>query len=202
MRLLIATANKSKVREFREMLGSDRYEWMDLSSCPPVPEAQETGKTFRANACLKASLYAKHLGVWALADDSGLVVDALKGNPGVLSARWALVNASGKGDAANNATLLRQLKDVPDEQRTARFVCCLALADEQGRVLLTSQASVEGRIIHQARGDGGFGYDPLFLVPELGKTTAELPPEQKHAISHRGRALRHLRELMDETILS
>src|SRR5688500_1550472 len=122
-RLLIATANAGKAREFREMLGGDRFEWSDLSSHRAIPVVEETGKTFRANACLKASYYAIKLDAWALADDSGLVVDALSGAPGVLSARWAEQNGTGKGDADNNATLLRQLANVPDEKRTARFIC-------------------------------------------------------------------------------
>jgi XTP/dITP diphosphohydrolase len=197
VRLLIASGNPGKIREFREILGDDRFEWTDLAAHANVPAIEETGRTFRANACLKASYYAKQLGTWVLADDSGLAVDALGGAPGVLSARWAQVNRAGRGDEANNATLLRQLVSVPDAQRTARFVCCLALADEQGRILLTTQDSVEGRIIHAPRGTNGFGYDPLFLYPDLGKTTAELDPGQKHVISHRGKALRRMRALIE-----
>ena len=197
MRLVIATANPGKAREFREMLGSDRYQWTDLAEHRDVPGVEETGHTFRANACLKATHYAKTLKSWALADDSGLVVDALGGKPGVYSARWAEMNGSGTGDADNNATLLKQLDAVPDEKRTARFMCCLALADEEGRIVLTAQDSVEGVMLRSPRGSNGFGYDPLFFFPELGKTTAELPPEQKHAISHRGKALRRLREMME-----
>ena len=146
--LLIATGNAGKAREFRQMLGADRFAWSDLSSFPNAPDVEETGNTFRANACLKASTYAKHFQLWTLADDSGLEVDALDGAPGVLSARWAAVNNAGKGDADNNALLLRQLADVPDERRTARFVCVLALARPDGRVILTARDTVEGRIIH------------------------------------------------------
>jgi XTP/dITP diphosphohydrolase len=197
MQLVIATANPGKAREFRQMLGDERFAWSDLASHPQISGVEETGATFRANACLKASHYAQSLKSWALADDSGLAVDALGGKPGVYSARWAQMNNAGKGDADNNATLLKQIEDVPDDQRTARFVCCLALADERGRILLTAQDSVEGVLLRQPRGINGFGYDPLFFFPELGKTTAELPPEQKHAISHRGKALRRMRALMD-----
>ena len=197
LRLVIATANPGKAREFREMLGSDRYEWTDLAEHRDVPGVEETGKTFRANACLKAAHYAKQLNSWALADDSGLVVDALDGKPGVYSARWAEMNGTGKGDADNNTTLLKQTENVPDAKRTARFVCCLAFADEQGRIVLTAQDAVEGVLLRSPRGSNGFGYDPLFFFPQLGKTTAELEPEQKHAISHRGKALRRLRELME-----
>lgn len=197
MRLLIATGNQGKVREFRQMLGDDRFTWDDLSQHRETPAPEETGRTFRANACLKASYYAKLLQTWALADDSGLEVDALGGSPGVLSARWAEINKAGKGDADNNTTLLKQLAAIPDPQRTARFVCVLALSDPQGRVILTARDTVEGRIIHTARGANGFGYDPLFLIDELGRTTAELDSEQKHRISHRGKALRRLRGLME-----
>lgn len=197
--LLIATGNAGKAREFREVLGESRFAWRSLSDYPPGPEIEETGRTFRANACLKASAYARRYGVWAMADDSGLEVDALGGSPGVLSARWAQHNGAGKGDADNNATLLRQLQDVPDERRTARFVCVLALADPGGRVILTVRDTVEGRILHAPRGGNGFGYDPLFLVEPLGRTAAELPPAEKHAISHRGKALRRLRELIERT---
>jgi len=209
-RLLIASANPAKVREFRQILGDDRFEWTDLTAIAQtpsvgsasadrllIPPVEETGQTFRANACLKATCYAKQLGAWSLADDSGLAVDILGGAPGVLSARWAQLNNAGQGDRANNETLLRQLQLVPDNQRTARFVCCLALADPKARIILTTQDSLEGRILPAPRGANGFGYDPLFLVPDLGKTTAELSADEKHKISHRGKALRRMRALMD-----
>jgi len=196
MQVLIATRNPGKAREFREMLGGDRWQWRHLDGQDGVPTAVESGRTFLRNACIKAAHYARALGVFALADDSGLEVDALNGAPGVHSARWAEINGAGSGDAANNALLLRQLSDVPDERRTARFVCVLALADPQGRLLLTARGSVDGRIVREARGDNGFGYDPLFFVEQLGRTVAELPAETKHSISHRGRALRAMREMM------
>jgi XTP/dITP diphosphohydrolase len=198
MQLLIATGNKGKVKEFREMLGADRFEWRDLSSGAFTP-VDETGHTFRANACLKASGYALQGKCWALADDSGLEVDALGRSPGVHSARWAEMHNAGKGDADNNRLLLEQIKHVPDAQRTGRFVCVLALADPEGRIVLTARDTVEGRLLREPRGSNGFGYDPLFYFDEFGKTTAELSPEQKHAISHRGKALRRLKELMRDT---
>ena len=197
MQLLIATTNPGKIREFREMLGHTGLSFSDLSDHPKTPAVEETGHTFRANACLKASAYARQFNTYTVADDSGLEVDALDGAPGVHSARWAEMNNAGKGDQDNNALLLRQLHDVPDDQRTARFVCVLALSDPAGRILLTACDTVEGRVIRAARGANGFGYDPLFLIDELGKTTAELAPDEKHAISHRGKALRHLRKLME-----
>jgi XTP/dITP diphosphohydrolase len=199
MLLLIATGNAGKVREFREMLGDHAFQWSDLSSHRQVSAVEETGKTFRANACLKASYYATQLNTWALADDSGLEVDALDGAPGVYSARWAELNQAGLGDADNNALLLKQLQNVPDEQRGARFVCVLALANPSGAVILTARDTVEGQIIHSPRGTNGFGYDPLFHIRALGRTTAELSPNEKHLVSHRGKALRRMRELIEQT---
>ena len=200
LRILIATTNPGKIREFREMLGTDRFQWSDLSRHAGVEAVEETGLTFRANACLKAIHYARLFNTAAIADDSGLRVDALDGNPGVHSARWAEMNAAGKGDADNNALLLKQLAEVPEAKRTARFVCVLALADAKGRVLMTVRDTVEGRIISEPRGANGFGYDPLFFVASRGCTTAELSSEAKHQISHRGKALRRLRLLMDNSI--
>jgi len=197
MHLLIASTNPGKIREFRQMLGGQGIEFSDLTAQASAAAVEETGRTFRANACLKARYYAMQLKTWALADDSGLAVDALAGKPGVHSARWARIHGAGQGDADNNRLLLQQLADVPDEARTARFVCALALADEQGRIILTAEETVEGRIIRSPRGANGFGYDPLFLIDALGKTTAELPPEQKHQISHRGNALRRMRALIE-----
>ena len=197
MDLLIASGNAGKVREFREMLGSDDFAWHDLSQLGHYTTVEETGGTFLENACLKATGYARQAQMCALADDSGLEVDALNGKPGIYSARWAAMNGNGAGDSDNNATLLAQLQNVPDEQRTARFVCVLALADSQGRIMLTAQGTLEGRILREPRGANGFGYDPLFYVAELGCTTAELSSEQKHVISHRGKALRQLRKKMD-----
>ena len=202
MHVVIATANPGKAREFGEMLDGGQFQWSDLSSHAHVPGVEETGPTFRANACIKATHYARALNSWALADDSGLVVDALSGKPGVHSARWAELNSTGKGDADNNATLLKQIESVPDNQRAARFMCVLALADPQGRIVLTAQDGVEGVMLRAPRGSNGFGYDPLFFIPALGKTTAELEPDEKHAISHRGKALRRMNVLLKRAGLS
>ena len=197
LRLLIASSNSGKVREFQELLQTHGVACSDLTIHPHVPAPEETGHTFRANAMLKAVYYATKRKTWALADDSGLCVDALGGNPGVHSARWAEMNGAGNGDADNNTLLLRQLDAVPDGQRTAQFVCVLALSDPKGRIVLTARDEVEGTMLRAPRGDGGFGYDPLFLVPGLGRTTAELPAHEKHAISHRGKALRRLASMLD-----
>ena len=196
--VVVATRNQGKAAEFARMLGgpSDGIEWRDLSAFPDAGDVEETGHTFTANASLKAAEYARRAGHWALADDSGLEVDALDGAPGVYSARFAAMHDAGTGDAANNALLLQKLADVPDERRAARFVCVLALADPQGRIILTARDTVEGRIIRQPRGTNGFGYDPLFGVHGTGRTMAELAPGEKAEISHRGRALRRLKALL------
>jgi XTP/dITP diphosphohydrolase len=194
--ILIASKNPGKIREFRELLADEGIEFTDLSKHHELADVEETGATFHENAALKASEYAKALGIWALADDSGLEVDALEGKPGVHSARWAAINRAGKGDAANNSLLLSQLKNLPDEKRAARFVCVLALSDPTGQIVLTATDKVEGKILREMRGGGGFGYDPLFFVEELGQTTGEMSAEAKHRISHRGKALRQLAKMM------
>ena len=199
-RLIVATRNRGKVAEFRQMfesLGGVRVEGLTALRDDDGFEPEETGRTFRDNACLKAAAYARHCGCLALADDSGLCVDALGGAPGVHSARFAEQHDAGRGDAANNALLLRRLRTVPEARRTARFVCVLALADAAGRILYTSEGVVEGRVLPEPRGEGGFGYDPLFFHPPSGRATAELPPAEKHAISHRGQATRRLHALLD-----
>jgi XTP/dITP diphosphohydrolase len=203
-RILIATSNTGKVREFQDMLAGDaRWEFVDLSAYPPIAPPEETGQSFADNSAIKAVSYARAFGVWALADDSGLEVDALAGRPGVDSAVYARLHGAGGNhvdrhlnDADNNALLLKQLVAVPEAQRTARFVCVLTLADAAGRIVATARGTVEGRILREPRGSGGFGYDPLFVMAESGKTTAELPASEKHAISHRGQALRLLRAMM------
>ncbi len=206
MDLLIATRNRGKAAEFREML-ADAARFMPTRDLNDLPEndgfePEETGRTFRDNACLKASAYALRHGCLALADDSGLAADALGGAPGVYSARFAEMNNAARNDKAtrdadNNAYLLRRLRKVPDDKRTAWFVCVLAIAGSDGRTLMTAEGRVEGRILHEPRGDNGFGYDPLFFHEPSGCTTAELSAANKHAISHRGLALRRLRELID-----
>ena len=194
--LLIATRNAGKVAEFSDLLAGLRV--LSLGDFPASTEVEETGLTFLQNACLKASSYARQTGLHALADDSGLEVDALGGAPGVYSARFAERHGAGSGDAANNALLVEQLQTVPDPARAARFRCVLALADPDGRILLTAAGWVEGSILRAPRGGGGFGYDPLFLIDSLGKTTGELPPAEKHRVSHRGAASRRMVELMTE----
>jgi XTP/dITP diphosphohydrolase len=203
-RLILATRNPGKVREIRCALGSLPLETLDLSAYPQVEEPEETGATFADNARHKALYYAKATGLWCLADDSGLEVDAICGQPGVYSARFAADQCPQGAtraviDAANNRKLLAMLKDVPDERRTARFVCHLAMADPQ-RILLEASDKVEGRIGHEEQGHNGFGYDPLFYMPELNCTTAQLTQDQKNQISHRGKAVRRFVELLRELL--
>jgi XTP/dITP diphosphohydrolase len=195
---LVATTNPGKVREFRDMLGSTKFTWLGLADLPPIPEIEETGHTFRANAVLKATGYAKASGLWTLADDSGLEVDALDKKPGIHSARWARLHDAGTGDQANNTLLLKQLEHIPEPQRTARFVCVLAVADPHGTVIWTTRAAFEGRINLAPVGSNGFGYDPLFAVDGLGVTSAQLSPVEKHRISHRGQALERLKKLLND----
>lgn len=194
--IVLATSNRGKLREVRAVLADLPAALKGLDDFPPIPKPEETGETFDANASLKALYYAKQTGCWALADDSGLEVDALGGAPGVRSSRYAGREGD---DAANNARLVAALAGMPGERRTARFRCAVALADTE-RVLARASGEIEGRIIDLPRGQNGFGYDPHFLVPELGVTTAELPPEQKNAISHRGRALRAIRPALERLL--
>jgi XTP/dITP diphosphohydrolase len=171
---------------------SDLVRWGDLSEFPDWPEPVEDGPTFRANAEIKARHYARQSGLWTIADDSGLEVDALDGEPGVHSARYAGLPRS---DRANNALLIERLRDVPADRRAARFRCVVVLSDPE-RILAWAEGHVDGRIIDEPRGDSGFGYDPHFRVASAGMTAAELAPEQKNAVSHRGQALRGLRDQM------
>lgn len=186
---LLATSNPGKLREYETLLDGLPVRWWLLSDLELGLEVEETGDTFEENARLKAIGYAQASGLPTLADDSGLVVDALDGAPGVRSARYA---GPGATDEDRYRLLLRHLADVPEGQRTARFVCVAAIALPDG-TLATARGTVEGRILHEPRGDGGFGYDPVFWVKEMGCTMAQLDREDKNRISHRGRAVAALR---------
>jgi XTP/dITP diphosphohydrolase len=193
MLLLLATRNAKKRREIVEILGDLPLELGDLSERPDVPEVEETGTTFEENARLKAVAVATATGAWALGEDSGLVVPALKGRPGVYSARYA---GRPDDDAANNAKLLAELGPLPDDRREAYYVCTAALADPSGDVTAVVAGACHGVILREPRGAGGFGYDPLFLIPEFHRTFGELSARVKHALSHRARALERLRPLL------
>ena len=189
--ILLATSNQHKLHEVAAVLGPAGVELDGLDSlATPVPEPVEDQPTFEGNALLKARYYAQATKRLCLADDSGLEVDALDGAPGVLSARYAGADGARPViDQANNARLLNELRHMPDAQRTARFVCVMALCDAE-RTLAVVRGTVEGTILTEPRGTSGFGYDPLFYLPDLGLSVAELTTERKNAISHRGQAAR------------
>ncbi|MDA1188740.1 MAG: XTP/dITP diphosphatase [Chloroflexi bacterium] len=184
--LLVATRNKGKLREFDRLLEDCGLTLVSLSDISITDEVEETGATFEENAILKAGEYHRLSGLPTLADDSGIEVDALDGSPGVRSARFAGEHAT---DADNIALLLGKLRGVPDDRLNARFRCVIAVA-LPNQPMQTFTGDCEGRIVRTPRGDNGFGYDPVFYLPDLGKTVAELSPEEKHRISHRGVAAR------------
>ena len=189
-RLVLATANQHKLLELKRILAAGHVDvtLASLAEFPDAPEVDETGATFAENALLKARAMADFTGLPAVADDSGLCVDALNGMPGVLSARWSGTHGD---DMANLRLVLAQLTDVPDDRRGARFVCAAALVLPGGREH-GSEGEVLGRLIREPRGLGGFGYDPIFVPDSATITTAEMDPADKDRISHRGKALRRL----------
>lgn len=191
MILVAATGNAGKLRELRALLADPGLALRSLADYPDLPALVEDGDTFLANARQKAQAVARQTGLPALADDSGLEVDALGGGPGVRSARFAADAGAGSGDAANVALLLERLRDVPPPRRTARFRCAIVVAHPDGRELV-AEGSCEGRITTAPRGSGGFGYDPVFLFG--ARTFAEIAAEEKDRVSHRGRAIAALRE--------
>ncbi len=200
MKLLIATRNEGKAREMRDLFTGLPFQLV----FPPeqflerLPEEAdlERGTSFAENAVAKARYFAKRSGLPTLAEDSGLEVDALGGAPGVFAARWAQMHGAGEGDAANNALLLERLAGVPDEGRSARYRCVVAFLETPlGKPQLV-EATCEGRILAAPRGTGGFGYDPLFYSSDLEMAFAEAPAAAKHRVSHRGRAVRALVEVL------
>lgn len=194
MKLLVATGNQGKLKEIRRLLSESPFEIVGLDAYPGLPEVVEDGDTFEANARKKAIEMAEATGCLTLADDSGLVVDALGGAPGVISARYAGEDGD---DAANNRKLMAEMQDVPDDKRQAAFHCVMALAEPDGSCR-TFEGQIAGLLLREPRGEGGFGYDPYFLVPEYGKTTSELPLDIKNRISHRGNALRKVLPVLKE----
>ena len=189
--VVIATNNKNKVREFKSMLDSDGIEFKTLKEIGYDKDIVEDGNTFEENAIIKAMTVAKDLNVIAISDDSGLCVDALNGAPGIYSARYAGTHE----DEDNNALLLKNLNGI--ENRNAHYECAICIAYPNGEYI-TSVGRVDGIIIDDRRGNGGFGYDPYFFIPEFNKTFAEVPLEQKNTISHRNRAIRKIKEKIDE----
>lgn len=192
-RLLIATRNRGKVREILAGLADLPLECATLEAFPDLPEPAEVADTFEGNATDKAVYYARQTAMWCLADDSGLEVDALGGAPGVRSARYAGRQGD---DHANNVRLIAALRAVPTARRTARFRCVMVLADAAGPIA-RAEGVVEGIIVDEPQGRNGFGYDPHFFVPSQGMTAAQLPPDLKNRISHRGQALRCIRPAIE-----
>ena len=192
--IVIATRNPGKLEEFKVLMKDLEVELRSLEEWPNVPEPEETGKTFMANARLKAVYYAKETGLPCIADDSGLEVDYLDGAPGIYSARFAGEDTSYD---IKNRILLDRLEGVPDEERRARFVCAVAAVFPDGTVKVVRE-TIEGQIAHEIVGENGFGYDPIFYVPEYGCTTAEMTPELKNELSHRGKALRAMKKILEE----
>ena len=192
-RLLLATNNPGKVAEFHQLLAGCGWDLVTPEELGLAIQVEETGQTYAENATLKAVAYARAGGLVTLADDSGLEVDALDSRPGVLSARYAGVDRT---DLERVQALLQELASVPDDERTARFRCVIAIADTTGRVELMD-GTIEGRIGHEPRGENGFGYDPIFLLPERGMTTAELPPNEKNTVSHRAVAAQKARTVLE-----
>lgn len=197
MKIIFATGNKDKMREIRAILADLDMEVVSMKEVGVAAEAEENGATFMENAIIKAKdIASKVQDAIVMADDSGLVVDALNGEPGIYSARYMGEDTSYR---IKNANIISRLEGVPVEDRTARFACAIAAVMPDGTVL-TTEGTIEGYIGYEERGEGGFGYDPIFMVPELGCSTAELTDEEKNAISHRGRALEALKVKLQEVL--
>ena len=202
MNILIATTNAGKVRDFELLLSQFDVNWLSLKDFPDCGDVEEDGVTFAENAAIKALAYAKQTGVITLADDSGLEIDALNGEPGVNSARFSGAHKDHSNDKyriddENISKVLELMSDVPADMRGARFVSSLCLASPD-KILLQSEGYLYGTIIKEKRGNNGFGYDPIFLVPKLQKTAAELAKEEKNQISHRANAVRNLRPMLEK----
>jgi XTP/dITP diphosphohydrolase len=191
--IVLATGNPGKIDELQQLLSGTPVQLHGLNEYPGIPVAIEDGDTFRENARKKASHYSRLLNQWVIADDSGLEVDALNKAPGVFSARYAESTNSERSerDKANTQKVLTLLSGIEQKDRTARFQCCLCLRSPE-RVLLETEGVLEGWIADEPRGKNGFGYDPVFIIPESNKTAAELSAEEKNHVSHRGRAVRKL----------
>ena len=195
-KIIFATGNEEKMREIREILALLPVEVLSMKEAGIQANIIEDGKTFEENAVIKAKAIAQLSEEIVLADDSGLVIDYLNGEPGIYSARYMGEDTSYR---IKNGNLIQRLEGVPDEERTARFVCAIAAAFPDGTVL-TTEGTVEGRIGYEEKGENGFGYDPIFYLPEYGCTTAQLTEEKKNEISHRGKALRKMVEKLRERL--
>lgn len=194
IRVVIGSRNKKKLKEMVALLGDLALDLTDLTPYPDAPEVEETAETFVGNAALKATQLAPVLGAWVIGEDSGLCVPALGGAPGVYSARYAGAHGD---DQANNDKLLRAMAHLTGADRSAYYVSTAVLADPTGTVVASVEGRCHGVVVTERRGAGGFGYDPLFLVTEYGKTFGELPPEVKQQMSHRAKAFAELRPMME-----
>ncbi len=198
MKIIFATGNENKLREIRQITENMGIEIVSMKDAGYYTEVEETGTTFEENAYLKASAIAKKCNLPTLADDSGLEIDYLNKEPGIYSSRFM---GEDTPYSVKNAELLRRMEGVPDEKRTARFVCAICLVRPDGSSE-TVKATMEGRVAYKSAGKNGFGYDPIFFLPERGCTSAELSPEEKNEISHRGKALRMMRDILEKEITS
>lgn len=194
--IVFATGNQGKMREIRQIMGDMDVTILSMKEAGIESDVEETGTTFEENAILKAKAAAEGTSYIVLADDSGLEIDYLGGEPGIYSARYMGEDTSYE---IKNRNLLKRLEGIEDEKRSARFVCAIAACFPDGTVL-TTKGVVEGRIAWEPEGEGGFGYDPIFYLPEYGATSAELSAEEKNAVSHRGRALRAMKEELKKRI--
>lgn len=194
--VIIATKNPGKAREFEHIFSSRGITVRTLLDFPEIPEVEETGTTFEENATLKAEAVSKALGKMVIGDDSGLIVDALEGRPGIYSARYA---GEPKNDQSNTDKVLSELEGTPEKKRSARFYCALAVA-VPGQETITVSGTCEGRILEERRGSNGFGYDPVFYVPKKGLAMAELSSDEKNKISHRANALKKLDVVLDSIL--
>ena len=183
--IVLSSRNRKKTQEVREILGAVGFTVIPVTDFPDVPDVEEDGLTFAENAAKKASQVAQHLNRWVIGEDSGLIVDALNGAPGIYSARYS---GAGATDEKNNAKLITELAGVAEDKRGAGYICSVALSNPAGEIRIACEGTCRGRILSEANGTGGFGYDPYFLIPEYHLTFGQLSSVVKHRLSHRARA--------------
>lgn len=183
--IVLASRNKKKTREVSEILAAVGFSVIPVTDFPDIPEVEEDGQTFAENAAKKATQVARQLNQWVIGEDSGLIVDALNGAPGIYSARYSGADAT---DERNNARLIAELATFSDDKRGAGYICSVALSNPQGKIRIACEGTCRGRILREANGEGGFGYDPYFLIPEYHLTFGQLSSVVKHRLSHRARA--------------
>ena len=193
--IVLASRNRKKTKEVSEILAAVGFFVIPVTDFPDVPDVDEDGRSFAENAAKKASQVARQLNQWVIGEDSGLMVDALNGAPGIYSARYS---GAGATDKMNNAKLLMELTGIPDDKRGAGYICSVALSNPDGEIRIACEGTCRGRILHEANGDGGFGYDPYFLIPEYHQTFGQLSSVVKHRLSHRARAFARFIPLLQD----